>query len=79
MLFLQGTRDSLANLERMREVVAGLGARTTLHVVEGADHGFEVLVRSGRTHEEVLEELASTTATWMRRIARVRAAAAERS
>lgn len=79
MLFLQGTRDSLAHLDRMREVVAGLGARATLHVVEGADHGFDVLVRSGRTHAQVLDELAATTATWMRRIARVGAAKAERS
>jgi predicted alpha/beta-hydrolase family hydrolase len=79
MLFLQGTRDSLADLDRMREVVHGLGARATLHVVEGADHGFDVLVRSGRTHAQVMEELASTTSTWMRRIARVSALAADRS
>ena len=79
MLFLQGTRDSLADLDRMREVTAGLGARATLHVVEGADHGFEVLVRSGRTHAQVLEELATTSAAWMRRIARIEARAVNRS
>ncbi len=38
----------------------------TLHVVEGADHGFDVLRRSGRTGDEVLEELADTAAAWMR-------------
>jgi predicted alpha/beta-hydrolase family hydrolase len=79
MLFLQGTRDSLADLDRMREVVTGLGARATLHVVEGADHGFGMLARSGRTHEQVIEELASTSAAWMRRIARVEARRANRS
>ena len=44
----------------------GLGARATLHVVEGADHGFEVLKRSGRTDAEVMEELAETVAGWCR-------------
>ena len=78
MLFLQGTRDSLADLDRMREVVTGLGARATLHVVDGADHGFEVLKRSGRTHTEVIDELAATTAAWMRRIVHVAPRAANR-
>jgi predicted alpha/beta-hydrolase family hydrolase len=66
MLFLQGTRDALADLALMRDVVQPLGPRATLHVVEGADHGFEVLKRSGRTDEEVLAELAASTAAWMR-------------
>jgi len=64
MLFLQGTRDALADLALVRGVVGDL-PRATLHVVEGADHGFDVLVRSGRTRAEVLDELASTTADWM--------------
>lgn len=64
MLFLQGTRDALAELDLVREVVAPL-APATLHVVEGADHGFEVLKRSGRTDEEVLAELAGTIAGWL--------------
>lgn len=64
MLFLQGTRDDLADLDLMRGVSAQLGARATLHVVEGANHGFEVLKRSGRTHDEVLAELADRIATW---------------
>ena len=49
MLFLQGTRDDLADLTLVSGVCAGLGDRATLHVVEGADHGFGVLKRSGRT------------------------------
>jgi predicted alpha/beta-hydrolase family hydrolase len=48
MLFLQGTRDDLADLGLITGVCAGLGRRATLHVVEGADHSFAVLKRSGR-------------------------------
>ena len=64
MLFLQGTRDKLADLDRLRPVLEGLSDRATLHVVEGADHGFDVLKRSGRTAAEVLEELVRTVASW---------------
>lgn len=66
MLFLQGTRDELAHPNLMRPVCDRLGARATLHIVEGADHGFEVLKRSGRTDAEVMEELAETVASWCR-------------
>ena len=65
LLFLQGTRDELAPLPRLRPVVKRLGARATLHIVDGADHGFDVLVRSGRSRDAVMEELAATTAAWM--------------
>lgn len=65
MLFLQGTRDKLAGLDLLRPVVTTLGARATLHVVDGADHGFHVLKRSGRTDDDVLDELADVTAGWM--------------
>lgn len=66
MLFLQGTRDELADLGLITGVCARLGPLATLHVVEGADHGFDVLKRSGRTGEEVLEELADTVVAWCR-------------
>jgi hypothetical protein len=65
LLFLTGTRDELAPLRRLRPVVKKLGARAVLHVVKGADHGFEVLVRSGRTPAEVIDELADTIVAWM--------------
>ena len=65
MLFLQGTRDALADLALVREVTDSLGERATLHVVEGADHSFAVLKRSGRTNEEALDELADVAAAWM--------------
>lgn len=64
MLFLQGTRDGLGDLALLRPVVDSLGARATLHVVEGADHGFDVLKRSGRTRPEVIAELAGAIAEW---------------
>jgi len=66
MLFLQGTRDDLADLGLITSVCARLGALATLHVVEGANHGFEVLKRSGRTGAEVLAELADTVVSWCR-------------
>ena len=65
MLFLQGTRDTLANLDLMKEVTTDLGTRATLHIVEGADHSFAVLKRSGRTDSEVLGELADTVAAFL--------------
>jgi predicted alpha/beta-hydrolase family hydrolase len=65
MLFLQGTRDDLADVELIREVTARLGRRATLHVVDGANHSFAVLKRSGRTGEQVIGELARTVAVWV--------------
>lgn len=64
MLFLQGTRDALADLALLRPVCARLGARATLHVIESADHAFHVLKSSGKTDEQALRELAETTASW---------------
>jgi predicted alpha/beta-hydrolase family hydrolase len=66
MLFLQGTRDDLADLGLITSVCAGLGERATLHVVEGADHSFGVLKRSGRTDAEVMDELALAITEWVR-------------
>jgi len=65
MLFLQGTRDELANLDLMRPTTAQLGARATLHAVEGADHSFHVLVRSGRNDAQARDELLDTMAEWI--------------
>jgi predicted alpha/beta-hydrolase family hydrolase len=64
MLFLQGTRDALADLQLLRTTVTALGPRATLHVVDGADHAFHVLVRSGRTDADVLGELAEAIERW---------------
>lgn len=65
MLFLQGTRDGLADLDLITQTTASLGNRASLHAVDGADHAFHVLVRSGRTDAQVREELCDTMAAWM--------------
>lgn len=67
MLFLQGTRDGLAALDLITQTTASLGRRATLHIVEGADHAFHVLVRSGRDDAQVREELLDTMAAWMKK------------
>jgi predicted alpha/beta-hydrolase family hydrolase len=64
MLFLQGSRDTLADLALMHSVCANLGSRATLHVVDTADHSFHVLKRSGKTDADVLRDLARTVASW---------------
>jgi uncharacterized protein len=66
MMFLQGTRDALADTQLIKEVVAPLGSLATLHAVDGADHAFHVLVKSGRTNSDVIEELAAQISHWMR-------------
>jgi uncharacterized protein len=68
MLFLQGTRDAFADLKLLRPVVASLGSRATLHLIEGADHSFHLPKSAGRTDAEVLRELAETFATWSQEI-----------
>jgi predicted alpha/beta-hydrolase family hydrolase len=64
MLFLQGTRDALADLALLRPVLERLGPGATLRVIEHADHAFHVLKRSGRTDAEVLDELAAAVPEW---------------
>jgi uncharacterized protein len=64
MLFLQGTRDALADLTLLREVLAPLEDRATLALEDDADHAFHVRVRSGRTDAQVLASLADTMAAW---------------
>jgi hypothetical protein len=64
MLFLQGTRDPLADLKLLRPVCAELGPRATLHVIETAEHSFHVLKKSAKNDAEVLQELATTTVSW---------------
>ena len=68
MLFMQGTRDTLADLQLIRQTTDALGPRATLRVIEGGDHSFHVLARSGRSDIEVMEELADTTARWIGKV-----------
>lgn len=64
ILFLQGTRDHLAHLDLLRPVCEQLGKLSTLHIIDGADHGFHVLKSSGRTDDEIISNLAALTAEW---------------
>ena len=65
MLFLQGTRDRLAELDLIRPLCRHLGKRATLHIVEGGDHSFHVPKRSGRTAEDVQNELGESVGSWV--------------
>lgn len=65
MLFLQGTRDGLADLGYLKPVIAALGTKATLHEIEGGDHSFAVLKKSGRSNEEALAEVLDTFAAWI--------------
>jgi uncharacterized protein len=65
MLFLQGTRDELADLALLQTVIGSLGPRATLHIVDDADHAFHVRARSGRNDAQVIEDLAATIAAWI--------------
>jgi hypothetical protein len=69
MLFLQGSRDALADLELLTPAVKKLGARATLEIVEGADHSFHVPAKSGRSDAEVLGGILDAAAAWMVRAA----------
>jgi uncharacterized protein len=65
MLFLQGSRDALADLLLMRRLVKRLGKLATLKVLSGADHSFHVPVRSGRTDEDVRNAMMDSLASWI--------------
>jgi predicted alpha/beta-hydrolase family hydrolase len=70
MLFLQGTRDTLAELMLLEPVVKGLGPLATLYPVRDADHSFHVLARSGRNDGEVMNEILDTFVAWAGAIVR---------
>ena len=64
MLFLQGSRDALADLVLLEPVVARLTPRATLRVVDGADHSFKVPARPGRSSSDVIAGLVGDIACW---------------
>ena len=65
MLFLQGTRDELADEQLIRSVAERLGARATLKWLQDADHSFHVPARTGRKDAEVRAELLDALAAWV--------------
>jgi uncharacterized protein len=69
MLFLQGSRDGLADLALLRPVVERLGGRASLRVFEDADHSFHVLARSGRRDVEVRSAMLDALAAWILTVA----------
>lgn len=64
MLFLQGTRDELADMTLLEPITRKLASVATLERIDAADHGFHVLVRSGRTNAQVMAELLDKIAAW---------------
>ena len=68
MLFLQGTRDALAEMPLLATVVRDLGDRGTLVQVDQADHSFHVPARSGQSDAEVLEGLLDRARIWMQEV-----------
>jgi predicted alpha/beta-hydrolase family hydrolase len=64
MLFLQGTRDALADLAHLRPLCEELGERATLELIEGADHSFHVPASSGRNDAEVRADMLDRLAAW---------------
>lgn len=66
MLFLQGDRDALADMELMVSLAESLGPGATLHLFSGADHSFHVPVRSGRRDTQVIAEALDIMASWVR-------------
>ncbi len=65
MLFIQGTRDPLADLGLLRPLVASLGARATLHLLDDADHSFHVPARSGRKDSDVQAAALDALCSWL--------------
>ena len=65
MLFVQGTRDKLAELPLIETVLRRLGPSASLHQVAEADHSFHVLARSGRNDRDVLDEIVATLSAWI--------------
>jgi predicted alpha/beta-hydrolase family hydrolase len=68
MLFLQGTRDTLADLTMLKPMVAGLGERATLRLFDEADHSFHVPARTGRKDAEVRREMHDAFVAWAEKV-----------
>lgn len=69
MLFLQGSRDALAEFALIQRVVKDLGARASLEMIADADHSFHVPARTRRTDERVRTEMLDLLLAWMNRVA----------
>ena len=65
MLFLQGSRDTLADLKLLKPLCSRLGKRAELFVVKGGDHSFHMMKSSGRSDEEALDEAVKKAVKWI--------------
>jgi predicted alpha/beta-hydrolase family hydrolase len=65
MLFMQGTRDQLADLQLLQTLAGQLGARATLKLFQDADHSFHVPARTGRKDSEIMAEMSDVLADWI--------------
>jgi hypothetical protein len=65
VLFIQGSRDRLCNLDLLRGVLANMPAPVTLHVIEDGDHSFKVPKRTGKTERQVWDEIVAVVASWL--------------
>jgi len=70
MLFIQGTRDELADLQLLRPLAGRLGALATLHLLDDADHSFHVPARTGRKDADVRTEALDAMSQWLARLGR---------
>ena len=68
MLFLQGSRDALADLKLLKPLCARLGKRAELFVIDGGDHSFHLLKSSGRSDDQALDDAAQKAVSWMTQI-----------
>ena len=68
MLFLQGSRDMLADLKLLKPLCQRLGKRAELFVVDGGDHSFHMLKSSGRSDDTVLDQIVDEVAAWLSRL-----------
>jgi len=71
MLFVQGSRDRLCDLTLLRAVLAGLSAPSTIYVIEEGDHSFKVPKRSGKTEQQVWDEIVAAVVSWLTQTAPV--------
>jgi uncharacterized protein len=65
LLFLQGTRDEMADVDLLRTLVGRLGTRATLKLTQDANHSFQVPARSGRVQAQVIDELVHNLSDWV--------------
>jgi predicted alpha/beta-hydrolase family hydrolase len=72
VLCFNGTRDEFCDRALMEQVLATVGSNWQMHWLDGADHGFHVLKRSGRTDGDVLAEVRDATGRWLERYSRSR-------